>query len=135
MTAIADSLFDVSSATSLTRGDTAVTILRGLPTTVKFSIAACDAVGLTYWADHPGHARRGRYVWALDADSTAHIVHVCGGISGASTDHGTAQHVCQRAAWCYDRSGLKDSFRDTYLPECYGPPTLPAPVRFDVPRR
>ena len=144
MTAIADILFDVETPTLAVHSDTAVNILRGLPKQLKFSIAACAAVGLTYWADHPGAANKGRYVWALDSERTAHIVHVCGG----ATNHGTAEHMCARAArrkdgkkriwraWSeagfindhgarqytgYDVvEGIKDSFRGTHVPECEG---------------
>lgn len=136
--------------------DSAVDILRGLPVRTKMSVAACAAVGLTYWAEHPGVTQRGRYVWALDDEQRAHIVHVCGGASSA----GTGEHVCSRAArrtdgqrriwrnWTeagfinehgqrqhsgYDLvNGIKDSFRGTHIPQCGGD-LSPAPIKsFDL---
>jgi hypothetical protein len=126
--------------------------MRSLPAQLKFNIAACAAVDLSFWADHPGAARRGRYVWALDDQRTAHIVHIC----GDATFHGTAEHVCERAAlrrdgkqshwhakpfidthghshtvgYCTTR-GIKHSFMGTHVPACAGAIDA-TPVHFDV---
>ena len=50
-------------------------------------LAACEAVGLHYWGDHPvaGH------VWAVDDHQRAHVVRIHFAI-------GTAQHVCPTAS-------------------------------------
>jgi hypothetical protein len=51
-----------------------------LPKRTRERLTACEAVGLSYWADHPviGH------VWAVDSRQQAHVVrtgrtpeHVC----------------------------------------------------------
>ncbi|MDP7733659.1 DUF7457 domain-containing protein [Mycobacterium paragordonae] len=33
-------------------------------------MAACEAVGLSYWSDHPANG----CVWAVDSDQQAHVV-------------------------------------------------------------
>jgi len=48
-------------------------------------LAACETVGLHYWADHPAAG----HVWAVDDHQHAHVVRV-------SPDG--AQHVCRECA-------------------------------------
>lgn len=148
--------FDASGADALAARDQAWergALAQGfdmLPRHTRFAMAACAAVGLEYWGDHPGYGARGRYVWAIDADQQPHIVHVCGG----ATPEGTAEHMCRRAAkrtdgktgaWCdkpfinehgvriqagYRRTnGIKDSFRGTHVPACDG---VDAVVKFST---
>lgn len=47
-------------------------------------LAACEAVGLFYWADHPAAG----HVWAVDDHQQAHVVRI-------RRDGGTSQHVCR----------------------------------------
>ena len=55
---------------------------RRLPKRTRECLAACAAVGLHYWGDHP----RARHVWAVDDSQRAHVVRI--------NRDGTAQHVC-----------------------------------------
>ena len=50
-------------------------------------LAACEAVNLHYWADHPSAG----HVWAMDEHQRAHVVRI-------SRSAGTAQHVCRAAS-------------------------------------
>jgi hypothetical protein len=81
---------------------------RPLPKGTRERLAACAAVGLHYWADHPAAyciwavdkrrrahavqipARAAYHVWAVDNGGRAHVVRV-------HSDAGTAQHVCGSA--------------------------------------
>jgi hypothetical protein len=64
-----------------------------LPKRTRECLAACQAVGLHYWSDHP----LAHHVWAVDDHQQAHVVRV--------RRDGTAQHVCGSAdpvavEWC-----------------------------------
>ena len=51
-------------------------------------LAACGALGLSYWSDHPADRTRETYtVWAIDGRQQAHVVRV-------DREAGTVQHVC-----------------------------------------
>ncbi len=75
-------------------------------------VAACETVGLHYWADHPvaGH------VWAVDDHQAAHVVriesktgaarHVCAETPDSEVIAGTA---CTDAATCFAKSNRKES--------------------------
>lgn len=131
-----------------------VTVAAGLSRQIAFNVAACAAVGLEYWADHPGASNKGRYVWALDDAQQPHIVHIRGG----ATTEGTAEHQCSRASRRTDgkhnvwvdkpyinehgvriqsgyrmTGGIKDTFRGTHIPQCDGGIDA-APVRFEIAR-
>jgi hypothetical protein len=54
-----------------------------LPKSTRERLAACAAVGLYFWSDHPTT----HHVWAVDDHQQAHVVRIC-------RDDGTAQHVC-----------------------------------------
>jgi hypothetical protein len=56
---------------------------RPLPKRAHEALAACEAAGLMYWADHP----RAQHVWAVDDFRRAHVVKI-------DRNAGTAQHVC-----------------------------------------
>jgi hypothetical protein len=58
---------------------------RPLPKGTRERLAACEAIGLTYWSDHPAR----NCVWAIDDQQRAHVVRI---------DPGTAQHVCGRTS-------------------------------------
>jgi len=58
---------------------------RPLNKRIRERLAACEAVGLCYWADHPA----ARHFWAVDDCRRAHVVRV--------HQDGTAQHVCSSA--------------------------------------
>ena len=60
---------------------------RQLPRRTREALAACEAVGLMFWADHP----RPRHVWAVDDRHRAHVVR-------AGRDDRPAQHVCQASS-------------------------------------
>jgi hypothetical protein len=55
-----------------------------LPKSTRERLAACEAVGLHYWADHPA----GRHVRAIDGHQQAHVVRI-------HREDGTGQHVCR----------------------------------------
>ena len=57
---------------------------RPLPKRTREALAACQAIGLHYWADHP----QAHHLWAVDDHQQAHAVRV-------SRRDGTAQHVCR----------------------------------------
>jgi hypothetical protein len=57
---------------------------RQLPRRTCEALAACEAVGLMFWADHP----RAGHAWAVDDHQRVHVVRI-----GRSAS--TAQHVCQ----------------------------------------
>lgn len=63
---------------------------RPLPKRTREAPAACEAVGLTFWSDHP----RPRCMWAVDEHQRAHVVRVNNG--------GRAQHVCGRVVPVHD---------------------------------
>jgi hypothetical protein len=49
------------------------TVARAIPTRTLQSIAACSALGLSYWADHP----KPGYLWAVDPDKQEFVpVHI-----------------------------------------------------------
>jgi ferredoxin len=60
---------------------------RPLPKRTIEALAACEAVGLMFWSDHP----RRRHVWAVDERQQAHVVQI-------DSDACTARHVCGSAA-------------------------------------
>jgi hypothetical protein len=55
-----------------------------LPKSTIERLAACEAVGLSYWADHPTR----NCLWAIDNDRRAHVARMAAG---------AAQHVCGNA--------------------------------------
>ena len=50
-------------------------------------VAACEAVGLHYWGDHPA----ANHVWAVDDHQLAHVVRVGRGDQ-------PAEHICQASS-------------------------------------
>lgn len=54
---------------------------RPLPKLTLQRLAACEALGLHYWADHP----TAHHIWAVDDHQRAHVVRI---------RRGSAQHVC-----------------------------------------
>jgi hypothetical protein len=56
---------------------------RPLPKRTRERLAACAAIGLSYWSDHPAR----NCVWAIGDHQDAHVVRI---------ERGTAQHVCGR---------------------------------------
>ena len=60
---------------------------RQLPTRTREALAACEAVGLMFWANHPWP----RHVWAVDDHRCAHVVRIGRGDQ-------PAQHVCQASS-------------------------------------
>lgn len=61
--------------------------VRPLTKRTRERLAACEAVNLHYWADHPSAG----HVWAVDGHQRAHVVRI-------SRSASTAQHVCQAAS-------------------------------------
>ena len=57
---------------------------RPLPKGTLERLAACQAVGLHYWSDHPV----AKHFWAVDDHQQAHVVKI-------DRDGGTARHVCR----------------------------------------
>lgn len=57
---------------------------RPLRKATREALAACEAVGLHYWADH----RRAHHLWAVDDRQRAHVVRI-------NREDGTAQHACR----------------------------------------
>ena len=57
---------------------------RPLRLATREALAACEAVGLMFWSDHP----KPHHVWAVDDHQLAHVVRI-------NRDGGTAQHVCR----------------------------------------
>ena len=45
---------------------------RQLPKRTREALAACEAVGLMFWSDHP----KPKHVWAVDDHQQAHVVHI-----------------------------------------------------------
>jgi hypothetical protein len=77
--------------------------------TTQSKIAACEALGLSYWADHPATG----CVWAVDTDQQAHVVRWYRP-NNRSTDHLAAlQQVGEphREIWWDDRGDRKYRFR------------------------
>jgi hypothetical protein len=62
-----------------------------IPPKTLENIAACAAVGLAYWSDHP----KPGFIWAVDTNQTAHAVEV-------DRNKGTARHACY--VWTHDAS-------------------------------
>lgn len=60
---------------------------RPLPERTRERLAACEAVSLHYWSDHP----QANHVWAVDDHQHAHVVRI-------DRKTGTAQHVCRAAS-------------------------------------
>jgi hypothetical protein len=60
---------------------------RPLNKQIRERLAACEAVGLHYWSDHPASS----HFWAVDDHQQAHSVRI-------NRKTGTAQHVCCREA-------------------------------------
>ena len=56
---------------------------RPLPRQARERLAACESVGLHYWADAPVKG----CVWAVDESQRAHTVRI-------DRDTGTARHIC-----------------------------------------
>ena len=50
-------------------------------------VAACEAVGLSYWSNHPA----ANHVWAVDDHQLAHVVRVGRGDQ-------PAEHICQASS-------------------------------------
>jgi hypothetical protein len=78
---------------------------RALPKGTRERLAACEAVGLHWWADHPvaGH------VWAVDDHQQAHVVRI----------RGTVQHVCRPDLLVEEgrcTAGVDEIARDTTKP-------------------
>jgi hypothetical protein len=46
--------------------------MRKVPASVQARVAACAAVGLSYWSGHPVAG----CVWAVDSDQAAHVVKI-----------------------------------------------------------
>ena len=60
---------------------------RQLPRRTREALAACEAVGLMFWADHPWP----RQVWAVDDHQRVHVVRI-------GRDASTVQHMCQASS-------------------------------------
>lgn len=57
--------------------------IKAVPTRIRENIAACAALGLSYWSEAPDHGA----LWALDTDTVIHMVMI--------TRHSsTAKHIC-----------------------------------------
>src|SRR5262249_49529115 len=69
---------EMTPVTTRRRADDA----RPLPKRTLERLAACEAVGLHWWADHP----TAHHVWAVDDHQQVHAVRI--------NRDGTAQHVC-----------------------------------------
>jgi len=68
---------------------------RPLGKRIRKRLAACEAVDLDYWADHP----QKNHVWAVDDDQRAHVVRI-----GSSAS--TIQHVCQMSSGAEQCAGF-----------------------------
>ncbi len=60
---------------------------RPLSKQIRERLAACEAVGLHYWGDHPTAS----HFWAVDDHQRAHVVRI-------SCNASTAQHVCRASS-------------------------------------
>jgi hypothetical protein len=60
---------------------------RPLAKRTRERLAACEAVSLHYWADHP----QAGHVWAVDDHQRAHVVQI-------SCSASTARHMCRAAS-------------------------------------
>jgi hypothetical protein len=59
---------------------------RPLNKQIRERLAACEAVGLHYWGDHPAKC----HFWAVDDYQRAHVVRI-------DRTTGTARHACRPA--------------------------------------
>lgn len=81
------------------------TKVRAIPVTTREKIAACAALGLSYWANHPTPST----VWAVDDYQQPHSVHI-------DRKAGKAEHRCSRYSQYQDdskkcpESGRRETF-------------------------